>query len=343
MNEYWDILGIEPTDDLKIVKSAYAKLIKLFRPEQDPERFKNIREAYESIVDFINSGIDNTEIDTTVKRQPNEVHLALDDLMNLYSDTENRNNIELWKQKLNAYNLILSSDNNNGYSLFSEIIKFEHLYKNNLKLHTDIYILLIDFFDLQATDFILETYNTNIAKTLIDEIQQRRRNLRIFDIPRCKFNNNSNYRQAQAEFFLEDEVLPYYGSKIFSREQNLVAAIKDADELYHTEVYRRVIFKYILDLSLQPGANIDPYMAGVMYKLFNFNQHKRGFIKVFSQLQYHRQDVINCLELCRQAYIDKVRGPLWAHIPGAAIVFFSYIKLKQLFNRIASLTKKLQS
>lgn len=43
----WQILGIEPTSDKKEIKKAYAKLLKQYHPEENPEEFKQIQEAYQ--------------------------------------------------------------------------------------------------------------------------------------------------------------------------------------------------------------------------------------------------------------------------------------------------------
>lgn len=43
----WEILGIEPTSDKKEIKKAYAKLLKQYHPEQNPEKFKQIQAAYQ--------------------------------------------------------------------------------------------------------------------------------------------------------------------------------------------------------------------------------------------------------------------------------------------------------
>ena len=38
----WEILGIEPTKDKKEIKKAYARLLKQYHPEENPEEFKHI-------------------------------------------------------------------------------------------------------------------------------------------------------------------------------------------------------------------------------------------------------------------------------------------------------------
>lgn len=45
--EAFQILGIEPTEDKKIIKKAYAKLVKQYHPEEQPVEWQKVRDAYE--------------------------------------------------------------------------------------------------------------------------------------------------------------------------------------------------------------------------------------------------------------------------------------------------------
>ncbi|VTQ52595.1 Uncharacterised protein [Campylobacter jejuni] len=44
----WTVLGIEPTQDLTVIKRAYARQLKTTRPDQDPDAYQRLREAFES-------------------------------------------------------------------------------------------------------------------------------------------------------------------------------------------------------------------------------------------------------------------------------------------------------
>lgn len=49
MKTSYEILGIEQDADKTEIKKAYSKLIRKYRPETDPEKFMEIRKAYESL------------------------------------------------------------------------------------------------------------------------------------------------------------------------------------------------------------------------------------------------------------------------------------------------------
>lgn len=46
----WNTLEIEPTDNISVIKKAYAKLLKIHHPEDDPEGYQRLREAFDQAV-----------------------------------------------------------------------------------------------------------------------------------------------------------------------------------------------------------------------------------------------------------------------------------------------------
>jgi|GEM_PF-2335483 len=86
--ECWDILGIDADSDKRTIKRAYVKLLKQNNPEDDPERFQRIRDAYEQAVAWVES-IDEPYIDSNVVAEnvleSNPLETTTDDV----STTEN--------------------------------------------------------------------------------------------------------------------------------------------------------------------------------------------------------------------------------------------------------------
>ncbi len=50
MMKDWEVLGIEPTLDASIIKKAYAKQLKLNHPEDNPQGYQELREAYDRLL-----------------------------------------------------------------------------------------------------------------------------------------------------------------------------------------------------------------------------------------------------------------------------------------------------
>ncbi|SEQ42710.1 Uncharacterized membrane protein YckC, RDD family [Amphritea atlantica] len=49
---YWQILDIDSTADLKVIKRAYAAKLKVTKPDEDPEGFKRLHAAYKQACQF---------------------------------------------------------------------------------------------------------------------------------------------------------------------------------------------------------------------------------------------------------------------------------------------------
>ncbi len=77
----WEILGLsEDCRDKKEIRKAYASLIRIHRPDKDPEKFREIRDAYESILNVLAFEEHyQTELNTVDINNPEEEGLQLSD------------------------------------------------------------------------------------------------------------------------------------------------------------------------------------------------------------------------------------------------------------------------
>lgn len=132
----WKLLGIEPTDDIKIIKRAYAAKSKEVHPEEHPEEFRALHEAYETALSCARTykkfaqetnGIKATEAETDEK--PTEENVG--DGSDTAADTAAEFNIdfdeaiEAADEKSTEENVVDSSDNkDDSFSVdFDEVIE----------------------------------------------------------------------------------------------------------------------------------------------------------------------------------------------------------------------------
>ena len=52
MDTIWTALGLEPTKDVSAIKRAYAEKAKTCHPEEDPEGFLQLRQAYQTALAY---------------------------------------------------------------------------------------------------------------------------------------------------------------------------------------------------------------------------------------------------------------------------------------------------
>lgn len=82
--EFWEILGIEATNDKNEIKQAYAKQSKLFHPEEKPEQFKKIQEAYQFALAYAKAHKNSSSKE--IKKYSQEHNEFSNDLVNKKSE-----------------------------------------------------------------------------------------------------------------------------------------------------------------------------------------------------------------------------------------------------------------
>lgn len=90
--DYFKVLNIEPTKDKNLIKRAYMEELSKHNPEEDPEGFKLIRQAYEELMNRKDDG--EEEADTS----PSGVFM--EKVRDIYGDFAKRIDPEVWKELL---------------------------------------------------------------------------------------------------------------------------------------------------------------------------------------------------------------------------------------------------
>lgn len=88
------ILDMEPTTDEDRLKERYHELLRGTNPEDDPEGFKRLREAYETAVSLARRPVENEE----EPKEKDEIDLWLDRVQDVYWYLNTRNDLALWKE-----------------------------------------------------------------------------------------------------------------------------------------------------------------------------------------------------------------------------------------------------
>lgn len=188
--DFWDFLGINPTNDKGLIKKAYAKKLKIYHPEDDPEGFQKLREAYDNALKYADdmqereeqvvitddSSLEVIQTYPRVERLNDSNHKASDDdmlsdffnqLYTLYDDFFSRIDTEKWETLLNSKIVW-----NAGYReiLMNKLMEFlmDHYY-----LPKNIWQLLERNFDWRnQQDFLYDHYPEQFVKYIFRQLEQ---------------------------------------------------------------------------------------------------------------------------------------------------------------------------
>jgi uncharacterized RDD family membrane protein YckC len=170
----WDILAIDETDDKKAIKKAYAVLIKQYKPDEYPEKFQEIHDAYQfalqtltwnkqstenspqestgKLVQHTNGNLKPKKAESNLLKTDSEDQQIADNLLKyldeLLSDHQFEiNHINKW-QLFNKYKSILDIQLIRDVSLkvFEKISTYNLAHKQNKK-QAVIHIAIINYLD----------------------------------------------------------------------------------------------------------------------------------------------------------------------------------------------------
>lgn len=91
----FQVLGINQINDERSLKAAYMEKLKVTNPEDDPEGFRRLREAYEKAVELLRNA--DAEKEDTPKT---EIDLWIDKMDAVYQNFRTRGDVESWRKLL---------------------------------------------------------------------------------------------------------------------------------------------------------------------------------------------------------------------------------------------------
>lgn len=104
MKNCWDVLGIEPATDKKTIKRAYAAKTREIHPEEKPEEFKQLYEAYQAALGYADYILKSERIEAETGRPyKSSPELADEVLDEKRTETETSEESEAEKEELLSY------------------------------------------------------------------------------------------------------------------------------------------------------------------------------------------------------------------------------------------------
>jgi tetratricopeptide (TPR) repeat protein len=116
----WNVLGIDPTEDIRVIKKAYAKKLKIHHPEEDPEGYQSLREAYDRALEYakqekattFKTSFENAADNPSVfgsdavfsdesRNENSKMEVFISGLEQLYNDFPSRIDLKKWEIALN--------------------------------------------------------------------------------------------------------------------------------------------------------------------------------------------------------------------------------------------------
>lgn len=156
--DFWRILDIEPTTDKSIIKEAYMDKLNLYHPEEDPEGFQKLREAYELALKESDK-VSESEIDNS------PIGLWLQKVEDIYNTFSKRIDIYYWEELLQD-DICFQIDTSHEVS--EKLLVF---LMDNFRLPHEIWQLLDEhFFWIDKKDELYNKFPTQFIDYIISEV-----------------------------------------------------------------------------------------------------------------------------------------------------------------------------
>ncbi len=163
----WEILDISPTTDKKIIKKAYAARSKIFHPEEKPEEFEQLYQAYQEALAYAKNAASQSAEPVAKDSAPHETFQNQESLQ----QSENSPRQKDFQQQEDSPELLsyFASNQKKQQLLFASFLKYweetQSPYKNPqvLAWWKD-YLASEDFQDIRWNSMLLQFLTENIDR-----------------------------------------------------------------------------------------------------------------------------------------------------------------------------------
>lgn len=150
--DIWDILGIEQTKDKNLLKTAYRAKLKSVNPEDDPDGFMRLREAYEEAVRLADADEEPVEESELVKS-----------LRSLYSSYSRRIDVGEWEEIFDRDEFVALDTSQES---LDTLIRF---LMEKFFIPKEVWKLIVDRFDIiSRRKELSEVYTENFIEYMIN-------------------------------------------------------------------------------------------------------------------------------------------------------------------------------
>lgn len=255
----WDILGINPTEEVGAIKKAYAKKLKLHHPEEDPAGYQILREAYDEALKLAK----NKKIITSVKSYESKDEVISEEEINKNVKSNNLNEVNFTEDIINKKRVYQNTDKINSIedyytiedmervieSFFDKVHNLYKDFQNRISVENWKEILSSDvLWNLDYKDVISKNmlnfllHNPNIPKEVWLELNKT-----------FYWNEEENYDRGMYDDYSVNFILEQMGNRRWFRYQYL--SKKEGIDYDTFLEYRRLAFNALENNRFKEAEN----------------------------------------------------------------------------------------
>lgn len=175
----FDILEIAATTDVRAIKKAYAAMIKLYHPEDDPSGFQRINEAYQQALKYAGSGKNSRShilpvMQPTLKQQSQTARQSIKE-PTVPNKNEQIKGAAQPKETINFKDILMDNQEETAHT--KETINFEHIISSEEKKEEERIEQLCRQFDSLFRNSTDKTKLINFFET--EEFKKNRTNITL--------------------------------------------------------------------------------------------------------------------------------------------------------------------